>query len=217
MVRLMGLLSNTMKKFKRKIVLFFVPVLGYIIMRMLWLTTKKKFVYTSGLDLKQYIYVCWHGELLMSPQAYRHIHKKQKASAMISHHFDGELIAKIYKYLHIDAIRGSGRRGAKEVFFKAFRVLKSGEELLLTPDGPKGPRHFVHDGAIALSLKQKVPLCVIGFTCSNYWQLNSWDKFVIPKPFSHIDFYIKPLNIEGMKLEDAKRYLRAEMLEHTIA
>ncbi|MEY3002594.1 MAG: hypothetical protein RLZZ428_969, partial [Pseudomonadota bacterium] len=147
---------------------------------------------------------------------YRYLHKKHPASAMISHHFDGELIARVYQFLGINAIRGSGRRGAKEVFLKAFRLLKADEELLMTPDGPKGPRHHMYDGAVALSLKGDIPVCIVSFTCDRYWQLNSWDKFVIPKPFASIDFFITPVDLKGMELEAAKSYLREKMLEHTI-
>jgi lysophospholipid acyltransferase (LPLAT)-like uncharacterized protein len=57
---------------------------------------------------------------------------------------------------------------------------------------------------------------MINFTCSNYWQLKSWDKFVIPKPFSKIDFYIQSLSLEGMDLDEAKVYLREKMMKHTI-
>jgi len=185
-------------------------------MRFLWLTTKKSYIYHTPLTQEQYIYVCWHGELLMSPQAYRTLHKKQEAVAMISHHFDGELIAKVYQFLGINAIRGSGRRGAKEVFIKAFRALKEGKELLLTPDGPKGPRHHIHDGAVALSLKTKIPLCIINFTCTEYWQLKSWDRFIIPKPFSSIVFYVEPLLFEEIDLQEAKDVLAHKMLPHTI-
>ena len=186
-------------------------------MRILWFTSKKSFHIEGEFTQEQHIYVCWHGELFMSPQAYRHLHKTQKAAAMISHHFDGGLIAKVYNFLKIDAIRGSGRKGAKEVFLKAFRALKEGTELLITPDGPRGPRHHMYDGAVGLAVKGKRPVCVINFTCSHYWQLKSWDKFVIPKPFSKIDFYIQSLSLEGMDLDEAKVYLHEKMMEHTIA
>ena len=193
-----------------------VPLLGYIFMRVVWFTLKKKYHYTTPLSEAQHLYVCWHGELLMSPQAYRVLHPNHQAVAMISHHFDGELIAKVYGFLGVGAVRGSGRRGAKEVFIKAFRAIKEGKELLLTPDGPKGPRHFMYDGAVALSLKTNTPLCVINFTSTGYWQLKSWDRFVIPKPFSSIDFFIEPLDLSGMELVEAKEYLREKMLQHTI-
>ena len=204
------------KEISRKILKVIAPPFGYMVMRALWHLSKKKFILESELTEKQYVYVCWHGELFMSPQAYRYLHKTEKASAMISHHFDGELIARVYAFLGISSIRGSGRKGAKEVFLKAFRAIKGGQEILITPDGPKGPRHHVHDGAVALAIKNNIPLCVINFTCSDYWQLKSWDKFVIPKPFSTIEFYIKPLDLEHMSMEEAKTVLSQKMLENTI-
>lgn len=205
-----------MKSFSQKILMTLVPPLGYMIMRILWYTSKKSFHIKGEFTQEQHIYVCWHGELFMSPQAYRYLHKTQNASAMISHHFDGELIANVYAFLKIDAIRGSGRKGAKEVFLKAFRAMKEGTELLITPDGPRGPRHHMYDGAVGLAVKGGKPVCMINFTCSNYWQLKSWDKFVIPKPFSKIDFYIESLSLEGMDLDEAKVYLREKMMKHTI-
>lgn len=204
------------KESLRKVAKAIVPFVGYILMRLLWHTSKKSFNLENELSEKQYIYVCWHGELFMSPQAYRYLHKTQSASAMISHHFDGELIARVYSFLGISSVRGSGSKGAKEVFLKAFRALKRGEEILITPDGPRGPRHHMYDGAVGLALKSKLPVCVINFTCTRYWQLNSWDKFVIPKPFSHIKFYIKPLSLDGMTQGEAKVFLKNKMLEHTI-
>jgi len=152
----------------------------------------------------------------MSPQAYRHLHKTQKASAMISHHFDGELIARVYAMLGISSIRGSSSNGAKEVLLKSFRSIKKGTEILLTPDGPRGPRHHMQDGVVGIALKSKCPVCVITFTCDHYWQFRSWDQFVIPKPFSKIDFYFKPLDLTGMTFDDAKVYVRDKMLENTI-
>lgn len=152
----------------------------------------------------------------MSPQVYRHLHRKHNAAAMISHHFDGELIARVYALLGISSIRGSSRKGAKNVLLKAFRRIKGGTEILLTPDGPRGPRHYMHDGAVGLALKSKCPICIISFTCDRYWQFESWDKFVIPKLFSKIDFYIQTLDLSGMTVEEAKVYIQEKMLEHTI-
>jgi len=206
----------TRKHILRAVLKSVVPVLGYALMRILWYTSKKHFHIEDEFDDRQYLYVCWHGELLMSPQAYRYLHKTQKASAMISHHFDGELIAKIYAKLGISSIRGSSRNGAKEVLLKAFRQIKEGTEILLTPDGPRGPRYHMHDGAVGIAFKSKCPVCVITFTCNRYWQLDSWDRFVIPKPFSTINFYVSPLYLNDMTFEDAKIHLRNKMLENTI-
>lgn len=194
-----------------------IPWVIFAIMRLLWWTTHKHFHQITPVDEQQHICVTWHGELLMSTQAYRKIHPRHKASAIISQHFDGDLIANTLKLLKIRPLRGSSKRGAKKVLLEAFRAVKSGEEVLVTPDGPRGPRHEMSDGAIALAVKSRLPIFVMNYQCSNYWQLKSWDKFVIPKPFSAIDFYMQSVSLEGMEIEEARAYLREKMLAHTIA
>jgi len=205
-----------MKHFLRTVGGVVIPWLIYGVMRILWFTTRKRFHQITPIEDRQHICVTWHGELLMSTQAYRKIRPKQKAAAIISQHFDGEIIAKTLGFLDIRALRGSTKRGARKVLLEAFRSVKAGEEVLITPDGPRGPRHSMSDGAIGLALKSKLPIFLMHYKCSSYWQLKSWDRFVIPKPFSRADFYMQTLSLEGMKPEEAREYLREKMLEHTL-
>ncbi|RUM69947.1 MAG: hypothetical protein DSZ08_05525 [Sulfurovum sp.] len=205
-----------MKKILRKVGKVIFPPLAYTGMRIVWYTTRKTFHEMTVIGAEQHVCVCWHGELFMSPQAYRKIHPKQPASAIISSHFDGELIAKTLELLHIRPLRGSSRKGAKQVLLRAFKSIKSGEEVLITPDGPKGPRHHMSDGAIGIALKSKLPIFVMNFKAKHYWKLSSWDAFVIPKPFTKVDFYMQSISLEGMTFDEAKAYLSFKMLEHTI-
>lgn len=205
-----------MKNVLRKVGVIVIPPLVYVLMRTIWFTSKKKFHFITPIGDEQHVCVCWHGELFMSPQAYRHIHKKHAASAIISQHFDGALIANTLNLLGIRPLRGSSKRGAKKVLLQAFKSIKSGEEVLITPDGPRGPRHSMSDGAIGIALKSKLPIFVMNFKTDTFWQFSSWDKFVIPKPFTTVDFYIQSISLEGLDLEEAKTYLSAKMLEYTV-
>ena len=193
-----------------------IPPLAYLLMRIIWFTTRKKFHFITEIGQEQHVCVCWHGELFMSPQAYRHIHKKHPASAIISSHSDGSLIAGTLSLLKIRPLRGSTRKGAKQVLLQAFKSIKSGEEVLITPDGPKGPRHSMSDGAIGLALKSKLPIFVMNFKAKHFWQINSWDKFVIPKPFTQVDFYIQSVCLKEMEIEEARQHLLEKMLKYTI-
>lgn len=204
------------KKISRKLAKVILPPLGYMLMRFYWYTSKKNFHLKGPISQEQSIVVCWHGELLMSPQAYRYFHKKQLASGIISRHFDGEMIARVLKYFSIVPLRGSSSRGAKQVLLEAFRALKKGDDLLVTPDGPRGPRYTISDGAIALAHKAKAPVLTVNYIPRAYWQLKSWDRFVIPKPFSTIDFYLENVYLEGMELDEARNFLREKMLAHTV-
>ena len=205
-----------MKNILRQAGQIVIPPIAYLIMRIIWFTTSKKFHFISPVGDEQHICVCWHGELFMSPQAYRKIHKKQKASAIISAHFDGSLIAGTLNMFKIRPLRGSSSKGAKQVLLQAFKSIKNGEEVLITPDGPRGPRYHMSDGAIGIALKSRLPIFVMNYKADNYWQLKSWDKFVIPKPFTKVDFYLQSVSLEGMELNEAKEYLLNKMLENTI-
>ncbi len=205
------------KRIMRSIGVVIIPILLYIIMRFLWFTSRKKFHFITPISKHQHICVCWHSELLMAPQAYREIHPHFPSSAIISQHFDGELIAKVLQYLRIKALRGSSRKGAKGVLLQAFRKVKEGSEVLITPDGPRGPRYSMSDGAIGLALKANKPIFIMNYKAQNFWQLKSWDKFIIPKPFTKIEFYLQSVSLEGMELEEAKEYLQSKMLKNAIS
>jgi len=205
-----------MKKIINNIVHIIAPPLIYATMRFLWLTASKKFNYITPIEDTQHVCVCWHNELLMSPQAYRVVHKTNRASAIISSHSDGSILANVLGYLNIRPLRGSSKKGAREVLLKAFKSIKSGEEVLITPDGPRGPRHSMSDGAIGIALKSQLPIFVMNYKAEKYWEMKSWDRFVIPKPFTKVDFYIQSLSLEGMDLKEAKNYLSEKMLENTI-
>jgi lysophospholipid acyltransferase (LPLAT)-like uncharacterized protein len=204
------------KKLSRSIAQVILPPLGYLLMRFYWYTSKKNFHITGEISPDQSIVVCWHGELLMSPQAYRYFHKKQLASGIISRHFDGEMIARVLMYFSISPLRGSSSRGAKQVLLEAFRALKKGDDLLVTPDGPRGPRHTISDGAIALAHKANAPVLTVNYIPKSYWRLESWDRFIIPKPFTTIDFYLENVSLAGKDMDDARTFLREKMLAHTV-
>ncbi len=205
-----------MKQFSRSLGVILLPPLIFFVMRLLWYTSRKKFHFITPIDESQHVCVTWHAELLMSTQAYRKIHKTQPASAIISSHFDGGLIAATLSFLKIRPLRGSSKKGARQVLLQAFKSIKQGEEVLITPDGPRGPRHSMSDGAVGIARKSKLPIFVMNYRAKHYWQLGSWDRFVIPKPFTQIDFYIQSLSLEGMEHEEAKTYLLEKMLTHTI-
>ena len=205
-----------MKHFLHKVGLSIAAFLIYLLMRFLWFSARKTYHMLTPIGEEQHIIACWHSDLLMIP-VYRHIRPNHSASAIISQHKDGEIVAKVLSYLSIKALRGSTRKGAKKVLLEAIRAVREGEEVQISPDGPKGPRHHINDGAVALAQKENLPIMIIGYVADRYWQLKSWDRFVIPKPFAKIDFYIQSLSVEGMDILQAKALLRDRMLEHSLA
>jgi len=199
----------------RGIGLSIVAFVLYIIMRFIWYSAKREYHYLTPIDDRQHIIACWHSDLLMIP-IYRVIRPNRSASAIISQHKDGEIVAKVLSYLSIKPLRGSTRKGAKKVLLESMRAIDRGEELQISPDGPKGPRYHIYDGVIALAMRSKLPIMIIGYRADSYWRLKSWDRFVIPKPFTKIDFYIQSLSIDGLNLQDAKELLYTKMIEHAL-
>ena len=186
-------------------------------MKLLWFTYRKKYHFIDQPIEGQCMAVTWHAELFISPQVYRKLRKKQKTSAIIAQHFDGELIARAFSFLNISPLRGSSRRGAKTVLIAAIKALKEGNSIMISPDGPKGPRYSMSDGAVSLALRSKLPLMVVNYAPSRYWRLKSWDKFVIPKPFSRLDIYHQVVTIDGLEKEEAKKHLEKQMLIYALA
>ncbi len=203
------------KKILRALALIIVPFIGSLMIRILYLTNKKEFHGPESLGDENFIMACWHGELLMIPYAYTRYRKNPHVKLIISEHFDGNLIAKTLSFFKFGAIRGSSTRGAAKALIAAIKELRSGCDLGITPDGPKGPRHSVADGIIVMAQKAKTKVVLVEIVPSRYWQLKSWDKFTIVKPFGTIKYYISDLiDLEGLELEEARKIIREGLLKH---
>jgi len=208
-----------MKKVNKKIFRFLalniVPFIGSLLIRLLYITNKKVFHAPKTLTDENFIMACWHGELLMIPYAYTHYKKTPKVKLVISEHFDGNLIAKTLNKFGFGTIRGSSTRGGVKALLEAIKSLKSGSDIGITPDGPKGPRHEVHDGIVVMAQKAKKKIILVEIKPTKYWQISSWDKFIIPKPFGTINYYISDLiDISDMELKEAKNLIKNGLLKH---
>jgi lysophospholipid acyltransferase (LPLAT)-like uncharacterized protein len=128
------------------------------------------------------VLVLWHGEML--PLLY--YHRDRQISVLVSEHGDGEIIARILRSFGFRLIRGSTSRGAARALIAVDRELRDGFDVGITPDGPRGPRHSVAPGALLAAHRAGVRLMPLAASASRYWQLGSWDRFLIPKPFARI-------------------------------
>ena len=111
---------------------------------------------------KPIIIAFWHGRQLMMPLAYR----GQAASILISQHRDGEIIARIMKYFGFGSIRGSSTRGGMQALHKLVAAGHEGQDLVITPDGPRGPVCRVQTGVMYLAKVTGFPIVPLTFACS---------------------------------------------------
>ncbi len=193
------------------------PPLGWLVINFLYLTNRKRWHIEGKIPDTPIVVAFWHAELLLAPFIYKKIAPNRRVEVMISEHFDGELIAQTMRFFGIGAIRGSSSKGAAKALIKAIKRVKEGGDVAITPDGPKGPRHELSDGIVAIAKKSKAPIVIFNYRPTKYKQANSWDKFLIPMPFGTIDFFCsEPIYIEDLETEEAKEMIRKRMLEYAI-
>ena len=203
------------KRLLRSLSLTLVPFLGAIIIKLLYFTSKKVWHLPENMPDEPVVFVFWHGDLLMQPYIYFKLRKKPNAKVIISDHFDGQIIAKIMTFFSLGTIHGSSTRNGAKVLITALRQLRDGVDIAITPDGPKGPRHEVQDGVVAIAQKSKVKVMIFSVVPERYWQLKSWDKFSIAKPFTTIHMYAsEPLDLSALDHEEAKALIKQTLLKH---
>ena len=203
------------KKFLRAFALMVVPFIGSLLIRLLYLTNKKVFHVSNSLDSDPKIFACWHGELLLLPYLYFHYRKTPNAKVIISSHFDGKLISKTVENFGLETIAGSSNKNPARTLIQALKTLKEGVDIGITPDGPKGPRHEVSDGIIIMAQKTGAKVVLLNIKPTKFWQLNSWDKFIIPKPFGTLHYYAtEPLDLVGMDMQDARDLVKERLLSY---
>jgi lysophospholipid acyltransferase (LPLAT)-like uncharacterized protein len=130
-----------------------------------------------------FVLALWHGRVIGSIMD----NYDSGCVTMASRSNDGALAAGIVEQLGVIAARGSSSCGGKEALVEMEEMVRGGVPFAaLTVDGPRGPWREVKPGILALARKLSVPLIPITFSCRRTWVLHSWDRMVLPKPFSTV-------------------------------
>lgn len=128
------------------------------------------------------IYAVWHGRMLMLPYFYG---RARRVHVLVSRSRDGELLSRFVQGFGVRVVRGSSSRGGAAALLGLARLLRDERtEVLIVPDGPRGPRYVVQAGPVLLAKLSGAPILPIGFGVSRGTVLRSWDEFVIPHPFA---------------------------------
>lgn len=150
---------------------------------------------------KPVILAVWHGELL--PLVWGH--RNEPISILVSTHADGEIITRVLMSLGFDTVRGSSSRGGARALLEMVRLLRDGRDLAITPDGPRGPRRVFAAGAAVAAMRAGAPVVGVGALVNSAWQLRSWDRLVIPKPFARVTIrYAPPTYVEASSSKEAE-------------
>ncbi len=128
------------------------------------------------------VFCFWHQCVLPCTVYFRH----SKAIILISRSFDGELITRILEMFGFGAVRGSSSRGAREGLLGLKDVIETGRTAIFTADGPRGPIYRTKAGPIKLAQMTGVPIGAFHLEPEHAWTMRSWDRFLVPKPFTRI-------------------------------
>lgn len=160
------------------------------------------------------IFCFWHRCTLACGWYFR----KFRCSILISQSFDGELIARTLGLLGYDSVRGSSSRGGAGGLLALEHVLATGMPVVFTADGPRGPIYETKIGPVKLAQMTGEAMQCFYLLPQRGWVLNSWDRFMIPKPFSRVAVswaraVAAPAKEAGAAALEAKRLELNEALE----
>lgn len=128
----------------------------------------------------------WHNRLVLGSELRRRYRSFIPMNALVSASKDGAWLVAFLDLIGIDAVRGSSSWRGGQALIELSRKLKFGEDVAITPDGPRGPCYDFKKGPAALALQANRPVLLIGSTLSRAKRLKSWDRFAIPYPFSKV-------------------------------
>lgn len=152
------------------------------------------------------IILIWHGRIFYAPYFFR----RRGIMPLVSPSEDGEIIAQIIARWGYKILRGSGSHSIVKAWNEMKKELEGGGELIIVPDGPRGPDRKMKPGAIKLAQETGAYLVPFTFSSSKKKNLKSWDSLLIPYPFSKlVAIYGKPLAVgQDINKEDFERKIQ---------
>ncbi len=136
----------------------------------------------DGVKSPPEIFCFWHQCVLPCTVYFR----ASRAVIIVSQSFDGELITRVLNLFGYDTVRGSSSRGAREGLMGLKHTIESGRTAIFTADGPRGPIYQTKMGPIKLAQLTGAPIGAFHLEPEHAWVMRSWDRFLIPKPFTRI-------------------------------
>jgi hypothetical protein len=158
-------------------------------------------------------FVLWHNRLFLSPEIFRRYRSRRKLYGLVSASKDGAWLAAFYRMIGLLPVRGSSSNFGREAGRILIELMRAGNDIGITPDGPRGPLYTVEPGVLVVTRRNNAPMILMGAEFGPAFRLRSWDKFYIPWPFTRIKLRCTVL---PAKKEDGTKFsaddVRAEML-----
>ena len=186
---------------------------GAMILRTLFLTMRLRIEDRSGIleasGGPPFIICFWHNRILGITFTFNRVYPKQRAGVTVltSPSKDGEILAQLVGAFRMQSVRGSSSRRGSRALLELVRLVRSGRDIAITPDGPRGPRYSLGPGIILLAQSTGASILPIHARFSRCVRMKTWDGFIIPLPFSEVSVTIDtPMRIpEDISEEEFER------------
>jgi lysophospholipid acyltransferase (LPLAT)-like uncharacterized protein len=141
---------------------------------------------------ENYIGALWHNRLLLISYVFKKFIPQRPGAGLISASRDGDMIADATRRFGFDVVRGSSSRMGASAILELTNVLATGRDILMTPDGPRGPVYQLGPGIVFLAQKSGAAVIPVNLEYSSCWRVKSWDRFIVPRPFSKVRLIFGP-------------------------
>ncbi len=135
---------------------------------------------------ERYIGALWHNRLLLLPFVIKRFLPQRQGAALISTSRDGALLADLVERFGFEVVRGSSSRKGAAAIRQLAEIIAQGKDAVITPDGPRGPAYELGQGIVFLAQVSGAAVVPINMEFSSCWRAKSWDRFILPKPFSRV-------------------------------
>jgi lysophospholipid acyltransferase (LPLAT)-like uncharacterized protein len=170
----------------QRIVLRLIIFLGYWVIRLIGSTLRVCVSYEEGAQKtvgeRPLVASFWHSCIIPSTYLFRNLGIR----VMSSNSYDGEYMGRIIHKFGYVAVKGSSSRNAVRALLGLRRALEDGRAVAFTLDGPRGPRHKVKPGPVALARSSGAALTMYYAAVDKAWTLKTWDRLMVPVPFSRV-------------------------------
>lgn len=157
------------------------------------------------------IIATWHNRSFVASSVIARLTDPSKVACLISPSKMAAWEVALFHFLHYKVVRGSTTRRSVQAGIELIRALREGNDVGITPDGPSGPLYSFQKGTAALAKKASVPLLFFGVNCRTAIRLNTWDRHMIPLPFSRIDVRIGKIDSTDSIWEGDENQVCAEL------
>lgn len=162
------------------------------------------------------LWAFWHNAVFVLPYLSLTCFSHRRVVVLTSASKDGAILESAVAVFGIEAVRGSSSRRAVAALIALRKAIKSGADVCITPDGPRGPRYIVQPGIIKMAESTGAPIIPIHVEFDRCWKLDTWDAFRVPVPFSRVSVTLgEPIKIEACisaeQFEQARVDLEAVM------